>query len=81
MISAECDEVAAARLKALLAQMGYEHIATDVDDPVVRDLMTWTFSGPDGVLVVEAETYIGLSVTGSSLMIERLKGAFAEPDR
>lgn len=41
-----------------------------------QELSTWTVSGPNGVLVVEAETYIGLSVTGDPGLVLELQDAF-----
>lgn len=41
-----------------------------------QELSTWTVSGPNGVLVVEAETYIGLSVTGDPGLVAELRVAF-----
>ena len=42
-----------------------------------QEISTWTVSGPNGVLVVEAETYIGLRVTGDPGLLAELQVAFS----
>ena len=41
-----------------------------------QDISHWKVSCTDGSLVVEAETYIGLSVEGPSQLIDRVRNQF-----
>jgi hypothetical protein len=42
-----------------------------------QDISHWEVASPKGVLVVEAETYVGLSVFGPQELVSELKPFFA----
>mgnify|MGYP003382459843 CR=1 FL=1 len=41
-----------------------------------QELASSTWTGPDGTVRVEAETYIGLTVTGPAKFISALQGVY-----
>ncbi len=43
-----------------------------------QTLSQWRAVGPDGTLTIEAETYVGLSVSGSQEGVAQLQHAFAD---
>jgi len=41
-----------------------------------QEIAHWELSSPKGTLVVESETYIGLSVQGPKNLVQEIKAAF-----
>lgn len=77
IVGREFDEALHRRLGATLRACGYTVDSKSWGVAGSQELSTWKVSGPRGELLVEAETYIGLSVTGASPLIDELKDAFA----
>lgn len=76
VVGREFDEAVYRRLGATLRAYGYTVDSESWGVAGSQELSTWKVSGPRGALVVEAETYIGLTVTGSAPLIDELKQAF-----
>lgn len=74
----EYDEVAFARLKRALGDSGYS--VRDQWNAVAgsQDIQHWTAVGLGGPLKIESETYVGLSVEGSSSLIADLKAKYEQ---
>jgi hypothetical protein len=76
-VGPEFDEALLRRLGATLRACGYAVDSKSWGVAGSQELSTWKVSGPRGVLLVEAETYMGVTVTGASPLIDELKNAFA----
>jgi hypothetical protein len=77
IVGRELDEPLRRRLGATLRACGYTVDGKRWGVGGSQELSAWKVSGPRGVLLVEAETYIGLTVTGAAPLIDELKKAFA----
>jgi hypothetical protein len=72
----EYDEALFERLKSVLRALGY-HI--DIEWSGVagsQDISHWEISCPAGTLQIEAETYIGLSITGPVQLVAGIRERF-----
>jgi hypothetical protein len=76
-VGPEFNEALLRRLGATLRACGYAVDSRSWGVAGSQELSTWNVTGPRGVLLVEAETYIGLTVTGARPLIDELKNAFA----
>jgi hypothetical protein len=54
------------RLRMALKTLGYRTVDNSWGVGGSQELRTWDITGPGGSLRVEAETYMGLSVSGSA---------------
>ncbi|TFW31853.1 hypothetical protein [Massilia horti] len=76
VVGEEYDEVAFLRLKSAL-----HHLQYDVQDQWSglagsQDVQQWTVVSPKGQLVIESETYVGLSVEGLSPLVSELRAVY-----
>lgn len=77
IVGEEYDEVAFARLKRALTRLQY-----DVRDQFIaiagsQDIQQWSVVSPKGRLVIERETYVGLSVEAIPSLMAELKAEYA----
>ena len=80
VVGDEYDQVALAGLGSALRKLGYE-----LDDQWLavagsQDVSHWEARGPGGGLTIEVETYVGITVEGSSALVSALRSAFSEKD-
>ena len=73
IVGAEYDEEALARLGQALRSLGYGLHDEWQGVAGSQDTSHWELSGPHGVLTVESETYVGLSVEGPSRAVDQLR--------
>ena len=66
------------RLRTTLRTLGYRTVDSSWGVGGSQELRTWEVRGPAGSLRVEAETYIGLTVSGPSALIAALRRAFEQ---
>ena len=76
-VADEHNDEAFARLGRALGVLGF-----DVADKLSgvggsQDYSRWELQSADGSVVVEAETYLGLSVAGSAELVRRVREQFA----
>jgi hypothetical protein len=78
VVGDEYDEVIFARLKRALSDLQY--VVRERWDGVAgsQDIQHWTVVSPKGQLTIESETYVGLSVEGSSSLIAELKAQYEQ---
>ena len=73
IVGAEYDEVAFARLKRALNLLEYDVQSGWSGMAGSQDIQQWTAIGPSGRLLVQSETYIGLSVEGPAALVAALR--------
>lgn len=75
-IGDEYDEVAFARLKQALGDL--HHSIRDGWSGITgsQDIHHWTAEGPGGRLIIERETYVGLSAEGLSSLVADLQAQY-----
>lgn len=78
IVGDEYDEAAFARLKRALGNRQYS--VRDVWNGVAgsQDIQHWTAVGPGGELIIESETYVGLSVEGPPSLIADLQAQYKQ---
>lgn len=75
-VADEYDDEAFDRLGRALGAMGF-HLQGKLGGVAgSQDYSRWELSGPQGVLVVESETYMGLSVEGPPELVRQLRDRF-----
>ena len=77
IVGAEHDEQLLEALGTCLRSLGYELDAPSWGVGGSQELSSWSAASPQGSLVVEAETYIGLSVSGPSVLVGAVRERFA----
>jgi hypothetical protein len=76
VIGPEHDSALQRNLQAALRSLGYSSAESSWSLAGSQEISTLVVRGPDGVLTVEAETYIGLVVEGSRDLVEALRAAY-----
>lgn len=76
VVGAEYDEDAFARLGIALRSLGYCQQKQWQGVAGSQDVSHWELLGPLGVVIVESETYVGLTVEGSVSAIATLRGRY-----
>jgi hypothetical protein len=76
VVGAEHDAAQFERLGCALRSLGYDIETHWSGFGGSQQVSRWELIGPKGVLVVEAETYIGLHVTGVSELVSELRSSF-----
>ena len=71
-LGAEYDEVLAAALRAVLAEVGAEEVDSSWGVGGSQEISRFELMIAGERVVIEAETYIGLSVTGDRRIVEDL---------
>jgi hypothetical protein len=76
-IGEEFDDLLIGRLRIALTALGYS--ITESWDAVAgsQDVTYWKLAGCFGPLTIERETYMGVSVSGSTEAVHKLQEAFA----
>ena len=84
VVGAEYEGPQFGKLGRALRELGYAPLPPEYGVGGSQEIRTWRAVGPLGELVVEAETYIGLTLSGPKLLVgsvrERVLGA-TEPER
>jgi hypothetical protein len=78
VLGPEYDERLRSALKASLLALGAKGLGRDWGSAGSQDLEVVEAEIGDQRLVIEAETYVGLSVTGPSELVEKLEAMLAE---
>jgi hypothetical protein len=73
----EYDNVIKARLKAVLLELDYRPSNTWWGVGGSQEISHWEFTGALGNLTVEAETYIGLTITGPTAAVREVRARMA----
>ena len=81
VIGAEHDAALLERLGRALRSLGYDLETRWSGLGGSQQVSRWELIGPKGVLVVEAETYIGLQVTGAHELVSELRSSFHAVER
>ena len=82
LVGSEYDASLFAKLGSALRSCHYSIASSTWGVVGSQELSTWTVCGPKGVLVVEAETYVGLSVNCDAGLLSELQVAFTSlPDQ
>jgi len=70
ILASEHDLAATNALQSVLREMGAEQVSRSWGVAGSQEVNTLHFTCGDEPLVVEAETYVGLSITGDSQLVE-----------
>jgi hypothetical protein len=73
----EYDSAIQARLKAVLLELGYRPSTKWWGVGGSQEISNWEFTGALGDLTVEAETYVGLTITGPNTAISEVRTRMA----
>jgi hypothetical protein len=73
IVGAEYDEALFEQLRSALQTLGYRMEDAMWSLGGSQELRAWEFVGPEGILHAEAETYIGLSITGPSQLVAAVR--------
>ena len=76
-VGAEYDKAIQARLKSVLLELGYRLSDKWWGVGGSQEISHWKFTGVLGDLTVEAETYVGLTITGPSAAINEVRSRMA----
>jgi len=76
LVGAEHDEKLFDALGASLRALGYSLSSKSWGVGGSQEISNWVVNGPKGKLTVEAETYIGLSVTGDTNLVNEVRQHF-----
>ena len=80
LLADEQDVGAFARLGAALKELGYVVNEHEWGVGGSQELSTWELGAPGGSIMVCAETYMGLSVSGPSALIAALRERYSAAD-
>jgi len=64
-------------LEVSLKALGYTLDAKSWGVGGSQELSVWAVQGPKGMLTIQAETYVGLSVSGEPMLVKELRHHFA----
>lgn len=78
VVGDEYDEVAFTRLKRALGDLHYSVLDQWSGLAGSQDIQQWTAVSPMGQLVIESETYVGLSVQGLPSLIADLQARYEQ---
>jgi hypothetical protein len=73
VVGAEYDTASFKKLKVALHALGYHIGSESFGVGGSQAISTWHVSGPAGALVVESETYVGLTVRGPKELVAQVK--------
>jgi hypothetical protein len=75
-IGPEFDGPLIARIRQFLTEFGFKQV--DYWNGLVgsQEILHWEYSNPEGRLVLEAETYIGVTIEGPGPLVKKIKEAF-----
>jgi hypothetical protein len=76
VVGAEYDDAVLAGLGEALRNLGFEMTDNWAGMAGSQDIAHWNFRCPDGSLVVEVETYVGVTVEGPPWLVSALRAAF-----
>ena len=76
VVGPEWDDALLLRLGDALKALGYRVDKHEWGVGGSQELSTWNVHGDAGALRIEAETYIGLTVTGPSRLVDAVKQHF-----
>ncbi len=76
LVGAEYDDAVLAELGEALRKLGFEIAENWAGMAGSQDIANWNFISPDGSLVVEVETYVGVTVEGPPPLVSALRTAF-----
>lgn len=76
IVGTEYDEAAFTRLKCALISLRYNVQCGWVGTAASQDIHQWTADCLNGRLVIESETYIGLSVEGPTTLVAELRSQY-----
>ena len=77
-VSAEYDHSAFDRLKRALTSLGYSIVPKLYGVAGSQEVSTYEATNASGVVTVESETYIGLTVAGAAMALYELKLRYDE---
>ena len=75
-VGAEYDQSAFKRLGDALRSLGYAEGTHNLGVGGSQELSAWTVRGPTGDLEILSETYMGLQVSGSAVLVRELQAAY-----
>jgi hypothetical protein len=81
IVGAEHDEDLLAALRTSLRALGYGEGPKSWGIGGSQEISSWTAARSDGQLVIEAETYVGLSITSPSVLVQAVKDHFLRSRR
>ena len=76
-VAEEFNDAAHKKLGNVLRQLGFKIDKKWNASAGSQDIGHWEVSSPEGRLVIESETYIGLNVTGKSSLVNKVKKAYS----
>lgn len=76
VVGPEHDEQLFRRLGVVLRAMGFDLSAKWDGVAGSQDISHWELISPDGALIVESETYMGLFVEGPAELVRRVRKQF-----
>lgn len=76
VVGPEYDEQLFRRLGAVLKSMGFNLDSKWDGIGGSQDIFHWELKSPDGSLVIESETYMGLSVEGAAELVQCVRQQF-----
>ena len=76
VVGPEYDEQLFRRLGAVLQSMGFNLGSKWDGIGGSQDIFHWELKSSDGSLVIESETYMGLSVEGAAGLVQRVRQQF-----
>lgn len=78
-VGEEDDDAMLDRVVKVLQDMGAQHVSTDRVMGGSQDLQTLRVDLDGQTIVVEAETYIGITVTGNDVLVDEIASRLATP--
>ncbi len=76
IVGSETDNSLFHRLGKALKHCGYEIGSEWSGVGGSQEISSWKLSSPKGTLVIESETFIGLSVQGTKILVQEIKAVF-----
>ena len=77
IVGAEHDPVLVERLGNLLQSLGYSVDTSWRGIGGSQEISHWVVTSPKGQLTIEAETFVGLSITGPSELVAQVRAHFS----
>ena len=76
VVGPEYDDVLLGRLRRTLVALGYRVGEASWGVTGSQELSTWEARSASGSVLIQAETYVGLSVTGAAPLVGEVKQCF-----
>jgi hypothetical protein len=73
IVGAEYDVGLFDRLGAILRSLGYQLDSKSYGIGGSQEISQWIASGPKGKLIIETETFIGLSISGPNGLVNEIR--------